>query len=229
MAKKTALAVYMDEIAVEVHKYLKTLGYRKFGHTYNRETEPGLIQVINLQAAPYFSSLYGLFTVNLSIYIQEADETFMGQPRMDRYIKEYAGKFRERLNDLMVGGSEILHHYDPKSRWWRIEDNTTGISTEIVFLLQKYGQPYLDEYASRQAILHYWSTIEGNVPEIRLEDEAFGIRRIVACILAKQGETQTAKQYLQDEYDLLLKDWHQGRKEYTLKLAQRLGITLDTQ
>ncbi|MBL1134113.1 MAG: DUF4304 domain-containing protein [Chloroflexi bacterium] len=230
MAKKTALAIYMDEIAAEVHKYLKTIGYRKFGHTYNRETEPGLIQVINLQAAPYFSSIHGLFTVNLSVYIREVEEVrFESPPPRDRHVKEYDGDFRMRLDELIVRGYDPLQYYDAKSRWWRIGEDTQAIGAEITTLLQRYGQPYLDEYNSRAAILGHWTKIENNSPDLENDWHVFWLHRVAVIILAKQGDLETAKRYMQEEYNILSKHWNPAQKEYARQLAQRLGISLDTQ
>lgn len=229
MAKKTTLAIYMDEIAVEVHKYLKTIGYRKFGHTYNRETEPGLIQVINLQAAPYFSSIHGLFTLNLSVYIREVEEVRFESPLpRGQHVKEYDGDFRMRLDELIVRGYDPLHFYDAKSRWWRIEEDTQGIGAEITILLQRYGQPYLDEYNSRAAILDHWAKIENDSPDLENDWHVFWLHRIAAIILAKQGDLETAKRYMQEEYKILSKHWNPAQKEGARQLAQRLGITLDT-
>lgn len=229
MTKKTALAIYMDEIATGVHKYLKTIGYRKFGHTYNRETEPGIIQVINLQAAPYSSSIHGLFTVNLSVFIPEVDAVRFNPPLpRSRYVRECEGDFRIRLDELIVRGYDPLQHYDPKSRWWRIEEDTQAIGAEITTLLQRYGQPYLDEYNSRSAIIAHWTKIENDSPDLENDWGVFWLHRIAAIILAKQGDLETAKRYMEAEYQVLLRHWNPAQKEGTRQFAQRLGITLDT-
>jgi Domain of unknown function (DUF4304) len=40
-------------VSGEIHPSLKQAGFRKQRHTFNRETEPGLIQVVNVQMGPY--------------------------------------------------------------------------------------------------------------------------------------------------------------------------------
>ena len=43
----------MKEVVGELHPLLKERGFRKQRHTFNRECEAGLTQVVNFQMGPY--------------------------------------------------------------------------------------------------------------------------------------------------------------------------------
>lgn len=56
----------------ELGPLLKSSGFRRFGVTFNRQTEPGLIHVVAFQG----QQSGGTFTVNLGVYVREVDQLF---------------------------------------------------------------------------------------------------------------------------------------------------------
>src|SRR5690349_2563651 len=81
MSKSSEVAK-VDEVQAALHAALKPKGFRKKGRTFNRATDDGLAQVINLQVGAhdppgtvYFpglrENLYGRFAVNLGVYVPE--------------------------------------------------------------------------------------------------------------------------------------------------------------
>jgi hypothetical protein len=88
---ETAFASAMRAVVREIHPMLKRAGFRKRRHTFNRETAPGLVHVVNFQMGPYEvgehveipglrENLYGKFTVNLGVFIREIHDHLMDAP-----------------------------------------------------------------------------------------------------------------------------------------------------
>ena len=59
----------LTKVIVDVAPELRRLGFKRFGTTFNREADPGLVHVIGFQA----SRSCGDFFVNLGVYVREVD------------------------------------------------------------------------------------------------------------------------------------------------------------
>jgi hypothetical protein len=79
---KSELAKMVDQIQNGLRPLFKKQGFRVNGRTFNRVTQDGLTQVVNIQMGPYEppgsteisglrDDLYGAFTVNLGVYVPE--------------------------------------------------------------------------------------------------------------------------------------------------------------
>ena len=116
---ETEFARAMKEVVGELQPLLKGHGFRKQRHTFNRECEPGLVQVVNFQMGPFDppgtdeipglrENLYGKFAVNLGIFVEELHGQFSHVPR-PKFVAEYYCEIRRRLGELMPGEGEY---------WW---------------------------------------------------------------------------------------------------------------
>ncbi len=82
MAESSEYKKQLDIVQKEVVRFLKPLGFKNKGRTFNRETEQGVWQVINFQSGQFplgdkyvvpglREDMYGKFTVNLGVFVQE--------------------------------------------------------------------------------------------------------------------------------------------------------------
>ena len=76
---KSRYVLALDEIQRAMTAFLKPLGFRKSGRTYNRTVEDGLVHVVGFQMGEYpiggyiipglRKNFYGRFTVNLGVVL----------------------------------------------------------------------------------------------------------------------------------------------------------------
>jgi len=216
VSAKSSLAVQMDAIQGELQPLLKARGFRKRGRTLNRLTEDGLTQVINYQMGPFEppgageipgfrDNLYGLFTMNLGVYVPEVDE-LLSQAKPRSFIAEPYCCVRARLG--------AIAKEDPGDRWWAIALDPVLIR-ELYCRLEHDGLPFLEHFASRDAILREW---DGH------DRHAFAGRppRIVSAMIQfKRGNSTQAKELLEAQ----ARETHvAGHRGYVIGLAETLGL-----
>ena len=184
---KSPFVIRMDEVQKIIDPSLKELGFKKSQRTYNRQTEPGLVQVINFQMGrfeppstgpspvpPWLKSdMYGKFTVNLGVFVEEVVKTLGLKP--ENFISEPSCMIRRRLGFLI--GPER------KDVWWNLDAPAENITQEIKPLLLSIGFDFLNRFASRSAIISDYlkfNKINGSgSPRARLD---------VGIILATRGD-----------------------------------------
>jgi hypothetical protein len=81
----------MAAVVADAAPLLKRAGFRKRRHSFNREAEPGIVQVVSFQLG---RNLYRRFTINLGVYVPEMvlDE----HERRDGWVNEYNCQLRQR-------------------------------------------------------------------------------------------------------------------------------------
>jgi hypothetical protein len=148
----------MAAVVGDAGPLLKNAGFRKRRHSFNREAEPGLVQVVNFQMGPFeppgsedthaireslgfAGNLYGSFTINLGVYVPEMvlDE----REKRDGWVNEYNCQLRQRIGRLLD---------DPTDVWWSLDDPAAAASA-AVNALESAGLPWLDRLSSRRQIL----------------------------------------------------------------------------
>ena len=158
----------LDVVVSRVSPVLKGVGYRRFGPTFNRGREPGVVQVINFQGSKYGDE----FTVNLGVQIRElwdlqAESGYEvarrlrvempdllkgipdpAPPKPSRYGFEPDCQLRLRLGRL------IPPHQD---KWWKYSQLDAAVEA-VSAELRERALPYLDLYASREDIASRWMT-----------------------------------------------------------------------
>lgn len=128
---------------------LKADGFRRFGASFNRVTEPGLVHVVGFQGSKWGDE----FTVNLGVYVHEIDQLLnsnlpksaAGVPGVDRVVKEYEGWLRARLGGIRRG-SDL---------WWRYTNLDAAVA-DIAARLQADAAPAFGAAASRAALMAWW-------------------------------------------------------------------------
>ena len=203
----------LDSIQADIFSFLKPLGFKKKGRTFNRQTENGIYQVINLQSGRYEfgdkyvipglrENYYGKFTVNLGVLVKELYELDIHNKPTDFY-HEYNCQIRERLPHLTMG----------KDFWWTISSNTKESASEIIEGLSNKGLNWLDTFDTREKICKIWGT-----------DETHAIRaKLDVALIVLHTDKEKGRQLIQDYYDNID---HKGHKEYVFELSKGLGIQL---
>jgi hypothetical protein len=149
---KSSQSAKVDEIQSALHVALKPKGFRKQGRTFNRTTDDGLVQVINVQMGAsdppgtvhvpgVRENLYGHFTVNLGVYVPEVAKLH-GIGGAKRFVQAPDCCVRQRLGSA---GPEM------QDIWWR-NDALAEVVPEVLARLERDGLPFLDRYASRDAL-----------------------------------------------------------------------------
>ena len=212
---KSRLATKLDAIQRSITPMLKSRDFRVTGRTYNRLTADGLTQVVNLQMGSFDppgttyipglrDNLYGLFTVNLGVYVPEV-AGFHGGGEAKSFVREYHCCLRARLGEL---GPE---HAD---FWWSIDAGSVA-SDELLVRLKRDAFPYFERYESRTQIV---SELEGHTENY----SSGGPPRITcAIILARRGERERARVLLAEQAN---EPGNPGHSAYVRELAERIGV-----
>ena len=155
----TAASLAMKAVVAQVQPVLKSAGFRKRLHTFNRTVEPGFVQVVKFQMGPFDppglieipgvrENLYGLFSVHLGVFIEEAWRLPIGgfgpegPPAVKDWVNDYDCQLR-RLIDNLAGESMNF--------MWPLDDPSVGPA--MVELLEIDAFVWLDRFGSRPAIL----------------------------------------------------------------------------
>ena len=214
MRKKSDNVQYLNEIQKEVHKYLKPLGFKKRGRTFNRQTENGVWQVINFQSGqfpvgenyviPGFrESFYGKFTVNMGVIIKELYEIRI-KGKEKAFYQDYDCQIRTRLSHLIT----------ENDFWWNITNDSKYISDQIIEGLNDKGISWLNMFETREKICSNWGNVDGSTNTAKLD---------VALIIF-QTNKKRGGQLIQEYFDGI--ESHKGHKEYVKELADELEIRL---
>jgi hypothetical protein len=216
---ETAYARAMKEVVRELHPLLKERGFRKQRHNFNRECEVGLIQVVNFQMGPYEvgdpveipgfrENLYGLFAVNLGIFIDELHGYFSEEPR-PKFVAEYYCEIRRRLGEMLPVEGEV---------WWRLDADPLAVAAEVRRALEEYGLPFLEDLTSRDRIIRGWYRTGDSI--------GFPPRGALAIALLhwERGEKDVAGQLVRS---YLARELAPGHRDYVEKLVAPLGLPTD--
>ena len=213
----------LDLIQKEVHQFLKPLGFKKRGRTFNRETEAGLFQVINFQSGQYpigdnyeipniRESLYGKFTVNLGVCIEEL--YLIESPRKSqRFYQDYDCQIRCRLATL-IKGIDI---------WWDLSSDLTLTTKEIIEGLELKGFGWFKIFDTREKIINNWDDHTGtDSPNIDSPIRA----KLDLALLIWQTDKKKGATLIQDYYDNIGNE-KKSHKQYVIDLAKKLKVTIN--
>lgn len=212
---KSEIVLRLDQLQARLGKLLKPLGFRKVGRTFNRSTEPGLVQVVELglgevlplpaDLAEELDPTYGTTGVDLGVFVEEVyTKNVLSLPK--RVIGSGACMIRQPLGQL--DGA--------KHRTWRVKDDMDDLTDEIGSALLYLGIPFLDRFRTRQSIVDSW--IAFNEAERRLSNVA---RLDVAMILLRRCDLPAAKQLMTDQ---VRSSDIPGHIAYVREVAARFGL-----
>ncbi|MCG6191490.1 DUF4304 domain-containing protein [Maribellus maritimus] len=211
---KEELKTNLDNIQKEIFQFLKPLGFKKKGRTFNRQTEDGIYQVINIQSGRYEfgdkyvipgirENFYGKFTVNLGVMVKEIYE-LEGHNKPKDIYQDYDCQIRERLPHLTI----------KQDHWWALSDDSIKTAREVVDGLNSHGLDWLNKFETRDKICRNLGNVEGGSPRAKLD---------VALIELHRNRAKAEKLFQDYYHNIEIKN---GHKEYVKGLADRLGITL---
>ncbi|HST57090.1 MAG TPA: DUF4304 domain-containing protein [Longimicrobium sp.] len=198
MTAKTAHAASLDAVRDYLARYLKPQGFRSRGRTFNRSTEPGVIQVIGLQLGAtrpggsqprnipeeFGLGMRGTFTVNLGLYVDEVREALAQAPRPGWVTASHCA-LCTRIGQLAD---------PPRDIWWKLEGTEPGeLASDVVRLLDAHGLALLEACATREGIL-------AELASQRAENGLNGQLRVTySILLAGAGRLRDAREQLRAE------------------------------
>jgi hypothetical protein len=159
---KSAYVTPLDEIQLAVTAFLKPLGFKKSGRTYNRGVEDGIIHVVNFQMGEYpigeyvipgiRESFYGRFTVNLGVMLPAVRDTEFATSKP--FVQEYDCEIRRRLGPLTRAGEDV---------WWDLDYHIAETGVALVEIMRGKGVPFLNRFPNYAAVL-YTLEEDGELP-----------------------------------------------------------------
>ncbi len=208
----------MDSVISCVSPLLRELKYKKRGHTYNRTIQPGLIHVINFQMGkyegenyqeipPYRVNLYGKFTINIGVYIEEV-HNLLCKWKVTNFISEPDCEIRKRIGELIDKGHDL---------WWDLNYEESVIGTDIKVKIEKFIIPFLARFSSTDQIIREWE-IHGNgigfPPRGRLS---------IAILFFYRGDKNIARDLIMQEYN---ENITKPYASFVMGVAEQLDIEL---
>ncbi|SIS76706.1 DUF4304 domain-containing protein [Belliella pelovolcani] len=215
LPNKDEMKSHLDSIQREIYHFLKPLGFKKKGRTFNRQTEDGIYQVINIQSGRYEfgdkyvipgfrENYYGKFTINLGVMVKEIYELESHNKPKDIY-QDYDCQIRERLTHLTI----------KQDHWWTISDDNNKTAKEVIDGLSSHGLDWLDNFENRDKICRNLGDLEGGSPRAKLD----------VALIELHRDRAKAEKLFQDYYDNI--EIKNGHKEYVKGLSDRLGVKLN--
>jgi hypothetical protein len=189
----TPTAEAMKQIVAEAAPLLKSAGFKKRRHTFNRPAEDGLVHLFNFQMGPYDPSgrpdvlagirvnMHGLFTINLGVFVPEMDR--LGPPSSS-WVNDYNCQLRKRIGELMPEQTDV---------WWPLDFEPS--QEQATDALREAGLSWLDQFTNRQVILDkFWA---GDGDELGMTPAAaLDIADLLLAIGNTQAAEQTVRNYL---------------------------------
>jgi hypothetical protein len=157
---KSKYALALDKVQGQLQLFFHQHGFRKRGRSYNRDCSDGIVQVINFQMGQYpigsdeipglRENLYGMFTVNLGVYLPVVAEIETGGKPKKFYLA-YDCHIRQRLGSLSTPGKDV---------WWDLNAAPQTIMASLSEMLPVLGLPFLEKFTSYQNCLDYYQASE---------------------------------------------------------------------
>lgn len=190
-----------------VTQTLKGLGFRKSGNYYNRPVRDGLVQVVGFQSGQAVSIFHGSFTVNLGVFVPCIAE-LEGNAVQGRTVTDAHCEIRSRLSKVANLGAD---------KWWPLDESASQSGEEIAMNLKELGVPFLDRYASNEAIVERFIS-DGELPFRNPSRSSLA----VAIILSSSGAADMAKKM----FERAAKERSNNVyfSEYVRKIQTRCGL-----
>ena len=197
----------MATVVAEVALLFREQSFRKQRHTFNRETEEGLVQVVGFQMGPspppgagaMHGDLHGSFTINLGVYFDEVRRCDRPESPRPKFVHDYDCQVRVRVGQLVSG----------RDLWWELSQ--AGVEQVGRALVAEVVLPFLDEFASRRALLD-----ARRAGDPRISGYSTWPPFCVAVVHAHVGELAEAEA-------LLIEDLRDTEREGRASLAHRRG------
>lgn len=202
----------LDVLIKKIHPYLKGIGFRKIGHTYNKvlshpETGSEFTQVLNYQLSAVNNWQSCKFAVNLGVWVH------IIHPNLSRkVIPEYFCDFRERVGTLEHG----------TDTWYELLEETDALARALQQAIRDYAVPWLDTYASYEGITAGWDALDPD-----LQKSQFGTAKTMIDFFLGTQQFERAKHIIEQQY-LYNLELFPGRSEHMSELAASLEFSLNS-
>ena len=205
LPNKEELKTNLDKIQNDIFQFLKPLGFKNKGRTFNRETENGIYQVINIQSGQVYSTLYGSFTINVGVMVKEIYE-LKNHNKPKVIYQDYDCQIRERLSQLTI----------KNDFWWKLSAETGTTSKVIIEGLNTKGIKWLNDLGSRENIVNNWLIMsDNNSPRAELD----------VAIITLKLDTEKGIALFRKYYKKIKSE--NPHKNYLKELAIKLCIEID--
>ena len=211
----TPPAESMAAVVTHCAPILKSSGFRKRRHSFNRALPSDLVHVVDFQMGPFDPpgteyvppfrvNLYGRFTINLGVYVPEIARRL--DSSRNGWVNEYDCHMRQRIGAVMP---------DRVDTWWPLDDPPRAAEA-AADALEGHGLPWLDDYRDHDAITAAY---------LRDQREHLGMAPAaglhVGLMLLERGDHATGSSVLREYIRQPLNSAH---REYVVELLTRQGL-----
>lgn len=230
----TPESLAMEEVVAHVQPVLRAAGFRKRRRTFNRTVEPGLVHVVTYRMGPYDppglvelpglrESLYGLFSVHLGVFVEEAWRLDVGRfgpdgpPAAKEWVNDHDCQLRRPVDDPAGGSIGLM---------WPLDD--PGAGPAMVEVLHGDAFRWFDRFDSRASIL---AALE-DAPTGSHEVTGEGPDRLLATRMRLgAGDRRRAQQLFDDWVAHCRARVHsephlQGHLDHLAEYAGRVGLAM---
>ena len=150
----------MSGIVSAVHPLLERVGFHRRRNTFNRETEPGFIQVVDFHMRVFESGrgsrwspveVHGRFTVTVGIFVKEIYQDLFGSSAGD-FVGEDVCELRKPLSELLPRRDRPVTNEG--MGWWSLDAPPSA--KEIELLLAEYVLPLFARLSGRRSLVAEW-------------------------------------------------------------------------
>lgn len=129
-----------------MHQFLKVHGYSKWGSNFQL-VGTDAIRMIQLQSSTETTQKSAKFTVNLGVLVP----VLLDPERRDEQPSVVSAHWRMRIGELMPERTDY---------WWRASNEAEAASAaaQVVFALERFGLPALEQVATARALLNLWDS-----------------------------------------------------------------------
>ncbi len=217
LMSKSPYVAGLDSIQKELTAYLKPLGFRKKGRTYNRCVGDGLVQTLGLQMGQFpigeyvipglRESFYGRFAVNLGIALPAVNAVEYGRA-LPPFVPEHHCHVRARLSALVFN----------EDVWFDLDHLVYQTARDIVQYMDDVGVPFLERFESYSDVLAEIDTA-GCLPGSNAGRSAL----VGAMICAHLGERERAQTFFNRAAELA-RD-HKGFARHVADVRRSCGLS----
>ena len=189
----TPEAEAMAKIVAEHAPLLRSEGFKKRRHCFNRPVGDGLVHVVKFWMAPKEPSawtempglrerLYGSFRLDFGVYVPEM--TRMSSPRTG-WINDYNCHLRRTIGHLLPGPHDDF--------WWALDNPDASVQAGEALTL--FGLPWLGQFPDRQAVLDAFEA-SGPFPLGLSPSGGLDIADVYRAIGRRADERRTLEEYV---------------------------------
>jgi hypothetical protein len=171
--------------------FLKDKGFKKKAYTFSRETEIGLLQIIDFSLGPSWSTESGCLLIEFGIYTDEWNKYLRGYDKQAT-IRTYDCEIRDCYCTI-INQNDYNFKFD-------LFDNLDNHILYIINCLDKILLSYFEMYKSRTDILNGYEILGktlGLPPRHKLS---------IGIITLTHGNTNTGLKIIEEEYKANMKN-----------------------